>query len=136
MTLASRGIFSSNVARDQITAFYLGGEAVEYVRNIRDENGLRGAAWLSGLANCTAPNSCTIDAKNKTVTACAGTCPALLLDTNHFYNYVSGGATSFVRSIQITSLTAAEAAIVATVSWQTGAISRTITVRENIFNWQ
>ena len=136
LSIASRGIFASNIARDQITAFYLAQEGVEYIRNVRDENNLHASPWLSGLSNCTSPNVCSIDAKNKTIGACSGQCPVLLLDNDHFYNFVSGTPTSFHRSIQLTQLNDHEIAISVTIAWQTGAIPRSFTVRENILNWQ
>ena len=138
LTIASRGVLSSNVARDQTTAFYLAQEAIEYVRNTRDENSLRALSWLTGLSNCVAPSACNIDAKNKTVSVCSGQCATLLLDSNHFYNNLSGNPTLFRRTVSITSLNAVEAAISVTVSWQPSflAVPRTFTVRENIFNWQ
>jgi len=56
LSLAQRGLNASIYARDQITAFYLAQEAIEYVRNVRDTNNLEGfsggAAWLSGLEEC------------------------------------------------------------------------------------
>lgn len=58
MVIAEKGISSAEYARDQVTAFYLAQEAVEYVRNIRDTNRIGGYAggWLwefgSSGANC------------------------------------------------------------------------------------
>src|SRR6185436_5660312 len=55
LTLAQRGLNSAVYARDQVAAFFLAQEAIEYVHNIRDNNNytkVNQAAWLSGLSNC------------------------------------------------------------------------------------
>ncbi len=56
MVIAQKGIGSAIYARDQVTAFYLAQEAVEYVRNVRDTNRIvgYGSDWLSQFtaANC------------------------------------------------------------------------------------
>lgn len=80
MVIAEKGIDTSIYARDQVTAFYLAQEAVEYVRNIRDTNRINGytnpntggTGWLwqfgnsgtSGGAACidTSGQRCIIDA--------------------------------------------------------------------------
>lgn len=61
ITIASKGIASAIFARDQITAFYLAQESVEYIRNKRDENNINGNYWLYGLSECIDTDICTID---------------------------------------------------------------------------
>ena len=46
----SSGLSSYIFSKDQIIAFYLAQEGFEELRNIRDENALMGANWLSGIA--------------------------------------------------------------------------------------
>lgn len=80
MIISEKGIDTSIYARDQVTAFYLAQEAVEYIRNIRDTNRINGytnpntgaTGWLwqfgasgtYGGANCmdTSGQKCIIDA--------------------------------------------------------------------------
>ncbi len=56
MVIAEKGVSSSIYARDEVTAFYLAQEAVEYVRNVRDTNRIAGygSDWLLQFtaANC------------------------------------------------------------------------------------
>jgi len=58
LTLAQRGLNSSIYAKDQVTAFYLAQEAIEYVHYVRDSNNLYGASqsvdWLSHLDDAAA----------------------------------------------------------------------------------
>ncbi len=57
LAIIAQALRSSYFARDQITAYYLAQEAVEYIRNARDKNGLEAAIvgkaadeWLDGVA--------------------------------------------------------------------------------------
>ena len=146
LTIAAKSLYAANIARDQVTASFIAQEAVEYVRNVRDANGLNGlntpynspgdAGWLTGLTSCIG-QLCYIDSKNKTITACGASCPAIKYDSaSHFYQYTSGNATIFTRSVQITPIGSNEAAISVTISWNTGALGRTFKLRDNISNWQ
>ena len=76
MVIAQKGIGSAIYARDEVTAFYLAQEAIEYIRNVRDTNRIKDyeinppqnttVDWLwefdSNGANCMDPNTCQIDA--------------------------------------------------------------------------
>ncbi len=55
MVFAQQSLRAANLARDQVTAFYLAQDAMEFVKHVRDENSLRFGdreAWLEGLENC------------------------------------------------------------------------------------
>jgi len=61
MEIASKGLFAAMYARDEITAFYLGQEAIEYIRNARDTSYIvdnfvvpspGNSNWLYGLYVC------------------------------------------------------------------------------------
>jgi type II secretory pathway pseudopilin PulG len=59
LAIIAQALRSSYFARDQITAYYLAQEAIEYIRNQRDMNGLKGVdapaseEWLDGVATDT-----------------------------------------------------------------------------------
>lgn len=153
MVIAQKGIGSAIYARDQITAFYLAQEAVEYIRNIRDSNRINQNPWLLHLSSCLS-GSCQIDARyvnfangdgstnTSAVSGCVGTCSPLSFDTTQrFYGYGSGGTwntTPFTRTIQMTETVAdREAVISVTVAWSTNLFAplRTFTIKEYIFNF-
>lgn len=73
LSLAQRGLNASLYARDQVTAFYLAQEAIEYVRNVRDNNNLNNLSgkntWLQSLENCTG-KSCGVDVNLGTTIVC------------------------------------------------------------------
>lgn len=137
LTIATKGLSTALFSRDQVIAFYLAGEAVEYVRNVRDTNILNNRPWLTGLDACLAGNSCAVDVKNLTVSDCAGTCAPLRYDpTTKFYSYTAGSASPFRRTVSITAVNADEVSVSVTVSWRTGALTKQFSIREHILNWQ
>ena len=139
LTIATKGLSSAIFARDQITAFYLAQEAVEFVRNTRDQNSLHVPPvppWLTGLGDCFA-DACKIDVKNTTISSCGGSCPPLLHDeTTDFYNYEIGEPSPFTRTVSLVTVDADEVAVNVTLSWRTGVFVRTFTVKEHMRNWQ
>lgn len=137
LTIASKGLSSATIAKDQITAFYLGQDAVEFIRHRKDTNALRGDPWLSGLEACIG-SSCTADSKEDSLTSCGGTCPRLRYnDQSGFFTYSLGVETNFTRDVLVTSVNGHEAAVEASVSWTTvGGFTRSFTVKEHIFDWQ
>ena len=134
LSLSSIGIHSSSNAANQIKAFFLASEAVEYVRNKRDNNILAGSGWLSGLAGCE--SGCYIDAPNDVIAACAGgVCPKLKFNpATNLYNHNSGNDSAFTRKLTIAQSAAYEIKLSAEVSWPQGGITRTFTIEERLFD--
>lgn len=93
LALASQSIRSSGLSQDRIAAFFLAQEAMEFVRNKRDENGLSrlvdsDRAWLGGLEACRTDmnaDGCIINPfpieTGGTIAACSGPCPYLPFGT-------------------------------------------------------
>lgn len=146
LTVVSSSLVSSRYARDQVTAFSLAQEAVEYVRNVRDTNhmqiqkgNLARSSWLSGLSQCLDANNCAIDVFANTIysaTFCGlGSCPIRF--SNGVYGYSSSWPDSiFTRTINIKTISGVEAAVYVTVSWKTGNLPlRSFTVKETLLNW-
>ncbi len=166
MSLAQHSLFASLYARDEVTAFYLAQEAIEYARNVRDDNAitipsLAGTAnWLQGLDNCI-NQTCGIDptasGNGNQVFKCKPNTNDCLLTFNSgtpsnpgsdLYGSVNrnNGSnngwvnTIFTRTLEITPVAVgndpnAEADLTATVSWQTGSITRSISVSGKLFDW-
>lgn len=151
------GLQSAIESRDQITAFYLAQEGIEYIRNIRDTNGLQSpsAPWLTNISanpltdKCYFGNSCIVDAvKSQTnlPTKCLGggstPCPNLYQDsstglaTSGMYGNTTSAPwvqTKFNRQIQIVQISPSEVSVVVTMKWGNG---KTFIARESIFDWQ
>ena len=156
MVIAQKGIDTSIYARDQVTAFYLAQEAIEYVRNVRDTNRIAGYSggwlWEFGAtgANCldTTGQKCLIDATvqpyfkspsaapgagigTSVLNACSGgICPAINFNPlSYFYGYSTGGSwttTQFTRTVDIKEI----------VSGVEAVVTVTITWQTNIFSPQ
>ena len=118
-------------ARDKLTAAYLAKEGAEIVRNIRDENWLRGKAWSTGLLN----GSWEADYDDHTLTNWAGTFLRINPTTRIFsYEVVAGDkVTIFTRKITIDSLAPDDGIKVRVdVSWRDYIFS----LEENLYNWR
>jgi prepilin-type N-terminal cleavage/methylation domain-containing protein len=150
-TAAQSGLSAAIEAKDQVVAFYLAQEAVESVRNVRDENAINVRNWLFGVSHvaadpCFFGKACTFDPPTRTFTACPsgpGTCPNLLQDmsavspTYGMYGYNAGwSSTNFNREISFASISSNEVLISVTVTWTKGLTTRTFRVRESLHNWQ
>ena len=138
LTLATRSLFASFVARDQLVASFLGQDAIEYVRFKRDSNFRSGDSWLSGdLASCISPSSCQVDSVSDNITTCNGGCDNLLRDPNGFYGYSNGDPTVFNRRVTLIPVSGNidEYIVEVIINWDTGVFDRSHTVKEHIYNW-
>lgn len=140
MTIASQGLSSAFFAKEQITAFYLAQEAVEYVRSVRDENFLKGNGWLDTISNCVG-KVCEIDMPAHTHKVCGGdSCDFLNFNTATalYNNDPIGGdniASIYTREITLEQINADEISINVNLTWTSKTRTRTFNIRENIYNW-
>lgn len=142
LSIASQSLRSAYYARDQVTAYYLAQEAIEYVRAWRDQNYIGGAPWLTGITSGAASclnTPCNVDFKNFTHAVCGGgVCPVLKLSTaDQIFNTQSGNDSLFTRSLTVVPVagTVDEVTLQVTVSWVSAGITRTFQLKENLFNW-
>ena len=163
LSIASHSLNNSLVAKDQITAFFLAGDAVEYVRFLRDTNRLLGADWITGagtttstdLTPCQDPKGCYVDTTGNSYidpngntpnvpVTCPSSCPRMDYDTtNSRFTYQDVNtvplivSSPFTRKIYLNAISATEQQLTVTVSWKDmGSTTRSINVSENIFAWQ
>ena len=64
MTLAQKGLSTATLSKDQMIASFLAQDAIEAVKNIRDQTALRGGNdWLATLSDCvcTDDTTCNFD---------------------------------------------------------------------------
>lgn len=155
-TAVSNAMRTTNFTEDQITAYYLADEALEYIRNTRDNNAIAhinalstggSVAWLSGIAQvatdpCFPGKVCYIDvplAPSESIKTCSSnavSCPVLLYNSsNGLYGYTSGVATPYKRSVTITSISSTEVSVVVQVSWTAQGISKDYTQTLVLRNW-
>ena len=153
MTLTVQSLSSAYYARDQVTAFYLGQEALETVRNVRDNNILANSQGtsvnlLDGIPS-TSGASFRVDARDNSLVLCSsdpgGNCISIQTDGT-LYGYNSGWTTTqFTRTVtacfvqaggDCTGTPSDEVKITATVTWRTGGLQmRTVNLSENLYRW-
>lgn len=145
LTIASKGLSAALIARDQMVAFYLAQDAVEYIHYVRDSNKLAGSSWLTSLDPCTGASGCTLDPSAGTITACSGACPLInkyVNGTSVYFSYTLGNPTpqQFRRTVTLAAPSTGETTekvLTVAVSWRAqSGTTRTISVQENIFDWQ
>lgn len=171
LSLSISGAFSAiqqslsqfTISKDEVRAFYLTQEAIEVIRNIRDNNQLTkintgSGNWLYNITQGTSPyfcpfttasvkNTCTIDATaaNK-ISSCGavdwGNCPNLKQDTSTLlYNHLSGNETGIKREIQIENVAVdsnnnpVEIAVTIRIAWKKGLLDKEFKVKTHLFNW-
>ncbi len=147
----SSAVSSAVYARDQITAFYLAQDAVEYVRGMRDDNALAQGDWADFLAelpaSCTGSGSgqCAIDTTGigSPFSTCSGAClPLGYAASTGLYQYSSGVASIFTRSVKFADPNPGdlnhEIRVQVTVSWQPSVTAepKTFTITDNLLDWQ
>lgn len=140
LAIASQSLSVAQYAREQIVAFYLAQEGVEYVRTVRDENLLPGGGgdWLAGLRNCT--NGCEVDFKNFNHSPCGNECDPLTETALGYYDHSGSGTVSpYTRKVTIQPVTLNspnDAAIVTVeLSWSNGVQNRQFEIRTMLFEW-
>jgi len=154
LVISQKGLSAAGYAKDQMTAYYLAQDAMEYVRAVRDAAVLNSVSdWLSvsgssgQLSVCnTSGATCTIDTRTSigTVTQCTDPCAVRLTknQTTFEYGYESLQLTTpFVRSVKIEKPsggplvpTDTEAKVTVTVTWPTlSGQTRNVTLVENLF---
>lgn len=164
LTIASTGLRNAIFARDQITAYYLAQEGIEYVRYVRDNQYIKSVQqddsslkWSfsasGGLTSCVeTSNGCGIDMpaffglhSSAIVIACSNPsspnitgCGVLRKDANGFYTYSTAAGTSptaFRRAVKISRVTTdEEIKVESIVEWQTNNVRKNFTITEHIKN--
>jgi prepilin-type N-terminal cleavage/methylation domain-containing protein len=150
LTFAQSSLRASFLARDQIGAFYLAQDAIETIKNIRDNKGLLGdTPWLANIDACSPSTGvtgvCNIETAASTgvgIVQCpSNVCSPLYYDSVDRQYVLSSGPnrarSKYTRTIFITEIVPdKEAQIVVEVKWDSNFFSnKRILVQENIYNW-
>ena len=152
--VAQSSLRSSNLAKNRVTAYYLAQEAIEYVRHVRDSNGLEALSdrntnvpWLKGFAAteddpCFPGKVCIVDATGITQPqTCISECPYLVKDAQGLFGYESGETSMYNRSLALNLVCyngecGNEMVVSVTVKWNQNGVDQFINVSENLYNWQ
>lgn len=141
LAIASKGLNTAIVARDQVTAFYLAEQAIEYLKNVRDTNAINGNDWDTYISDCETSRGCTIDVVNisgpsSAIQQCgARRCNPFLKDASGRFNYANGETTQFTQKVVVAETgNDDERKVTVTMTWQSLGQSRSFTIQENLFN--
>ncbi len=157
MVFAQSGLRTAFLARDQITAFFLAQDAIETIKNVRDDNALKGEDWLNRITDeCEASGTCLISVEtlydyfgdlggvgDVRIKKCPNelSCSVLENDSVGRFGYtLSGDGISdsrFTRNVFVTEIAPGELQIVVEVKWTSNVRvdSSRIVVQENIYDW-
>jgi prepilin-type N-terminal cleavage/methylation domain-containing protein len=162
MVFAQSGLRTAFLARDQITAFFLAQDAIETIKNIRDDNAINNRDWLENIYVCDVEDTnCIISVEtvydpfvdpdtgetysvgDAVIKNCTGvSCEVLKNDQfgRFGYNFSGTNVTNsrFTRNIYLEEIGAGnELQIVVEVIWTSNVRIREsrIVVQENIYNW-
>jgi prepilin-type N-terminal cleavage/methylation domain-containing protein len=160
MVVAQNGLRTAFISRDQISAFFLAQDAIEYIKNVKDTNGvsriedeLSSDNWLNGLNDCFDNNGCQIDSYVGETFDCSPASPSngclgsnpendskLKYDSDAgFYRANDGNQDSiFSRTVYLEEIDPdKEARVTVKIRWRGGGLSgfREIIVTEYITNW-
>jgi len=130
LALITNSLFYVSNIHDRLAAASLTAEGIEVVRNIRDNNWLQNKVWNNGLAN----GDYQVAYNSIALSSFSGS--PLLLDSNWFYNYTSGTATSYVRKISIAKLSNYEILVISMVTWQRRGVTYSSSAEDHLFNWK
>jgi Tfp pilus assembly protein PilV len=142
LMLVNSNLQAGRFSRDQITAYYLAQEAIEMVREKRDENFIASSSdWLAGLGDCTS-GRCYVDGRNGASDpfgGCSGNCtfPLQVNTASGQYGYDGGFTNShFYRYVEINENVAGDGALVTVVvGFDTGRYVQEYTTTDYLRDW-
>ncbi len=166
LTIAQKSVKTSSYTKNRVTAYYLAQDALEFLRNIRDTNSLRGFDWnrlLLAYSAClegVGSGKCDIESLNSPDTVvlnpgtsqstgniilfpCAVTCPNLTFFSSFgYYGHLPGTESQFRREITITPLNTSpdnrELLIRVDVIWNESILGgeKKISLYDEVYDWQ
>lgn len=132
LTLINTSLFYVFNISDRLIAANLAAEGIELVRNIRDGNWLQGTQWDSGLND----GDYQLGYRSDRLRPFGLRGDSLLIDSDGFYNYISGGITPYKRKISIMNLSGYEIRVISLVTWERKGISYTSSAEDHLFDWK
>lgn len=164
LAIVAQSLRSSYFSRDQMTAFYLAQEAVEYIRNIRDKNSLQYPnepdRWLEAQgfqdycindSTLSTTKKCSLvrDATGYQFQACdpSGCSPLDYDPDTGMYGFNDGSIqdeSPFSRTIYINPVQwnesdteyKKEVVLTVEIKWNSGGVQNSFKIREHLTNWK
>ena len=139
MTIAQKGLTAAIYARDQVIASFLAQDAMEFLKNVRDNNILKSTSFLNGIITCSASSKCTVDTTLSAASSIANANDTKLYNDDNGYKTSGINATQFSRNFYLKNINPAtglanEATIVVEVAWSNGTVQNIVSLEDQIFN--
>ena len=132
-TLASSSLTLAGSIQNSLVATHLAQEGVEVVRAIRDADWFNTKPFGTSLDSCTA--GCLVQYDSKVLLPLSGN-PALQKDPlTGLFQYTTGTATQYHRSVKITSISAHERMVIVTVTWNDRSGTKTFELEDHLYDW-
>ncbi len=129
--LLSRSLSLNNVVSSQYIASNLAAEGIEVVKNLIDANIIQYKPWNQGFS------SGSYEVAFDSLVLASNQNRFLLFDSSaNTYNYQTGQATPYKRTIQITNIGSDEIKVNSIVSWQIHGGSYSVNLEDHFFNWR
>ncbi len=135
LVISQKGLSAAGYAKDQLTAYFLAQDAMEYVHNVRDTNVLNSVGdWLSVSAGRDFNLCNNADCNDINTTSDL---------TGTFSTIFPVAGSKFTRKVKIQKADGSnsgivtadiEAKVTVTVSWETFTGTRSVELVENLFN--
>lgn len=151
MSAAQNSLRAAFVARDQVVAYYLAQDAIEFIKNVRDYESWNDRDWTNLFSSCLSSSNqqCNVDSRNQLIDVCSTgdidniQCDPMEIDSNE--NFVIAGEgdeiSKYKRAIFMDDLSNSyvdEVEVVVVVEWDTNlflANNRRVVLQENIYDW-
>lgn len=150
-TVVQQSLSQATAAKDEVQAFYLAQEAVEVIRNLRDNNQIARVKsgnpasinWLTNIialnTDCAFNKICKVDGNTMAVSSCGdnwGDCQYLRQDysTQLFGYNPSWIQTNFKREVKIESVDSDKIAVTVRVTWGK-ILTRKFEAKVYLLNW-
>ena len=139
--VTNQGLLVAVGTRNQMTAYFLAQDAMEYIKNIRDTNRSNGVNWLSMIDNCLSGTPCKVSSmrlpSNDGIQSCPSVngCDVYIDATGYQQRDVTSQKTLFGRMFFLENTTnPRERKVVVVVSWKELAVPYEIRLVNYIFD--
>ncbi|QQR64532.1 prepilin-type N-terminal cleavage/methylation domain-containing protein [Candidatus Kaiserbacteria bacterium] len=144
MTIAQKGVQNAYFANNQVTAVFLAQEAIEGIRELRDEAALKAYqngtldtdTWLT-LLNCNGPYGCKFlreNTSNPYIKCDVLDDCKLFVDSNGVYSHTTGSPSLFTRTVTIGTAVGGGVPVEVSVTWKSKNINREVKLQTWIYD--
>ena len=133
VSVVNQALGATQNIRSKFIASELAQEGIELARNIRDGNWIENmesaTSWDDGLPS----GDWEIDYQSQSLSSYMGN--NLKIDSNGFYNYLTGTETDFVRKITLEKKSDNQLRVISDIKWTEKGKDYNFTAIEDLYNW-